>query len=541
MKKNEYRLADDRFLTINFKNKQMKINMIKNISGLFLFGLLLLGSGCKKFLDEKDPSNLTPESFYTIPEHAESAVASVYADARFVGNGAGIFSSNWQLLEAVSGTSTTETAQNSDLNNLYGLIYDGNTGHVINWWNGVYKVIAQANLVLEKVPGITPMDEAQKKRVLGQAYFLRAWAYFYAVRLWGDVPIITKPQTALSEDFFPPRASKEEVYKLILADLTAAEAAGLPWMDKTGRVSLAAVKSEMAIVYLSMAGQPLNKGASHYKLAADKANEVITYANSNPTVINLFPTYGEVHQESLKNEKEHIFMLQYNSLVASNPMDNMYPNFKPVTFNGASGTGSTVPTPQFYNSYETGDLRAKDREGYFYTSYFTNGDGALFQLGAPYVFKHFNITANGTSGVKGSRTNNLNLPMIRFAEVLLTYAEAQNELGAPTTEAYNAFKRIRDRAQLVTPALGTYNQTTFREAVWRERWHELCYEQITWFDMVRLRKVYNETTNGFDNFVGHINKSSNQALQEKHLLFPIPRPELQNNPNLKPQNPGYPN
>lgn len=68
------------------------------------------------------------------------------------------------MLEAPTGTSTTETAQNSDLNNLYSLTYDGNTQHVINWWNGLYRVIAQANLVLEKVPGITPMDEAQKKK-----------------------------------------------------------------------------------------------------------------------------------------------------------------------------------------------------------------------------------------------------------------------------------------------------------------------------------------------------------------------------------------
>lgn len=517
----------------------MKINRLKNISSIFLFGIALLGSGCSKFLDEQDPSNLTPESYYTIPEHAESGIAAVYSDARFVGGGAGIFSSNWQLLEAVTGTSTTETAQNSDLNNLYGLIYDGNTGHVINWWNGTYRVIAQANLVLEKVPAITPMDEAQKRRILGEAHFFRAWAYFYAVRLWGDVPLVTKPQTAESEDFFPSRASKEEVYNQIVADLTAAESAGLPWMDVKGRVSLAAVKSQMAIVYLTMAGKPLNKGASHYKLAADKANEVITYANSNPGTINLFPTYDEVHRETLKNRIEHIFMLQYNSLVASNPMDNVYPNFKPVTYNGASGTGSTVPTLKFYNSYETGDLRAKDREGYFYTSYYTNGNENLFQLGAPYIFKHFNVIANGTAGVLGTRNNNLNLPMIRYAEVLLVYAEAQNELGGPTAEAFNALKRIRDRANLVTPNVGTYDQNTFRDAVLRERWHELCYEQITWFDMVRLQKVYNETTNGFDNFVGHINPSSNQTLQAKHLLFPIPRAELQNNPNLTPQNPGY--
>ncbi|QHT68882.1 RagB/SusD family nutrient uptake outer membrane protein [Rhodocytophaga rosea] len=518
----------------------MKFNIVKIAGNVFLCGAMLLGTACNDFLEETPPSNLTPDNFYTIPDQAEAAIAAVYADTRFIGNGAGIFSVTWQMLEAPTGTSTTETAQNSDLNNLYSLSYDGNTQHIINWWNGLYRVIANANIVIDRVPGITPMNDAQKARIIGEAQFLRAWAYFYVVRLWGDAPLITKPQTIESPDFLPSRNSQEEIYQLIVDDLVAAEAAGLAWMNSNGRVSQAAVKSLLAKVYLTMAGQPLNKGASHYKLAADKAAEVITYANANPGTINLFPTYGDVHLEAKKNTVEHIFMLQYNILVAGNPMQDMHPNFKPVTFAGNAGTGSTVPTRSFYNSYEAGDLRAKDREGYFYTSYFRNGNGDPFDLGAPYIFKHFNVTANGTSGVAGTRNNNLNVPLIRYAEVLLMYAEAQNELGGPTQEAYDAFKRIRDRAQLTTPELGTYDQNSFREAIWRERWHEFCYEFITWFDMVRLRKVYNETTQGFDNFVGHVNIGSNQALQEKHLLFPIPRPEMQNNANLKPQNPGYP-
>lgn len=503
--------------------------------------LLVSQTSCSDFLKENAPSNLTPESFYTIPDHAEAALASVYADLRFMGGGAGIFSSNWQLLEALTGTSTTETAQNSDLNNLYGLVHDGNTAHVVNYWNGLYKVIAQANQVIAKVPPITPMPDAQKKKILGEAKFLRASAYFTAVRLWGDIPLITNPQTADSEDFLPTRASQEDVYKLIIADLTEAENAGLAWMDVSGRVGLAAVKAQLARVYLTMAGFPLSKGATHYKLAADKALEVITYANSNPTVINLFPTYLDVHRESLKNRVEHLFMIQHNTLVAGNPMGNMFPNFKPVTYNGPGGTGSTVPTISFYNSYEAGDLRTKDQEGYFYTSYFTNGNGARFELGAPYIFKHFNQTANGSFGVAGTRNDNLNVPQIRYAEVLLIFAEAQNEVGGPNQQAYDAFKRIRDRAKLITPALTSYTKDSFREAVWKERWHELCYEQITWFDMVRLRKVFNETTKGFDNFVGHINQSSKQPLQEKHLLLPLGKQEMLNNPNLKPQNPGYPN
>jgi hypothetical protein len=288
-----------------------------------------------------------------------------------------------------------------------------------------------------------------------------------------------------------------------------------------------------------MAGFPLSKGASHYQLAADKAKEVVDYANSSPLSINLFPAYSALHNEKNDNKLEHIFMLQYNVIVAGNPMNNMFPNFKPVTFQGPSGTGSTVPTEDFYNSYEPGDLRAVNQQGYFYTTYYKNGSGAEFDLGAPYIFKHFNQLALGAKDQPGNRTNNLNVPLIRFAEVLLTYAEAQNEVGGPNALARESLKRIRDRAGLMTPLLGEFNPETFRNAVLRERWHELCFEQITWFDMLRLRKVYNEGTNGFDQFVGHVNPSSNQALQTMHYLMPYPLPEMQNNPNLIPQNPGY--
>ena len=484
-------------------------------------------------MDESDPSNLTPDSFYTTAKHAESAIAAVYADARFVGDGAGIFSSNWQLLEAPTGTSTTQTAQNSDLNNLYSLSYDANTLHVRNWWRGVYKLIANANLVLENVPNIE-MDEAQKNKVLGEARFFRAWGYFYAVRLWGDVPLITLPQSATSEDFNPTRSPQKAVYDQIVADLVAAESAGLSWTDESGRVSQAAVKSLLAKVYLTMAGHPLNETA-RYADAASKAKEVID--NAGP--LDLFDTYAEVHDETLGNMVEHVFSLQYNDEVAGNPMGNMFPNFKPVTYRGPSGTGSTVPEIEFYNSYEAGDLRAVDREGWFYSSYYTNGSGDLFDLGAPYVFKHFNVIANGTFGVPGTAKDNLNMPIIRFAEVLLIYAEAANEATGPNQDAVDALTRIRDRAELTTPLLGAFTQASLREAVWKERWHELCYEQITWFDMVRLRKVLNSETGTFDDFVGHVNLSSDQALQEKHLLFPLPEQEMINNPNLTPQNPGY--
>lgn len=525
----------------------MKRINIKQLTKVLLCGAILVGpTSCSDFLDENDPSNLTPESFYTIPDHAEAAVAATYAGLRFHGDGAGIFSANWQMLEAVTGTATTETGQNSDLNNLYSMIYDGQTGHIVNYWNGLYRLIANANLAIDKIPTIPFIapagTEAQKNRLLGEAKFLRAWAYFTAVRLWGDIPLITKPQSTSSEDFSPTRTPQDQVYNLIVEDLLAAETAGLPDFQTNGRVSAMAVKSLLSKVYLTMAGFPLSKGASHYKLAADKSLEVINYSKANPTTLNLFSTYRELHRENLKNRVEHLFQIQYNTAVAGFPLNDLFPNFKAVTYNGPGGTGSTVPTLSFYNSYETGDLRAKDQDGYFYTTYYENGTGAKFSLGAPYVFKYFNIEALGGPGITPTRLNNLNVNLIRYAEVLLIYAEAQNEVGGPTQEAYDAFKRIRDRATLTTPALATYSQATFRQAVWKERWHEFCYEGITWYDMVRLRKVFNETTKGFDDFVGHrnLNLAGGVALEPKHLLFPLGVQEMRNNPNLRPQNPGYP-
>lgn len=512
--------------------------IIKNVTRITLCVSAITFAGCSKWLTNKDvdPSNLSPDTYYTIPAHADAAIAAAYAQTRIFSGGAGIFANNFEMLEMVTGTAKTETGQNTDLNNLLGLSYNGDNVFINNWWNGLYSIIAQANLALAKIPGINPMDETVRKKILGEAQFLRAWSYFYLVRLYGDVPLLTKPIVdATSADVYPSRTPQEQVYTQIIADLTAAEASGLPWTDNTGHASLGAVKSLLAKVYLTMAGFPLNKGVSHYTLAANKANEVITNGS-----FSLFPTYSDLHNPTKENQGEQIFEIQYLAGVADNNgnQQQMLPNFKEVSAYGTE-IGTMVPTQQFYNSYEAGDIRAKDRIGFFYTSYYDEGYKALKNLSAPYVYKHFDSVAHGTFGVKGTAVSGLNWMNIRYAEVLLIYAEAQNEVGGPTVAAYNAMKAIRDRAGLLTPLMATYTQATFREAVWRERWHELAYEGITWFDMVRLRKGYVEATNTFDNFVGHKFADNGATLAQKHLLFPLPTAEMQNNPTLRPNNPDY--
>lgn len=512
---------------------------ITDITKVALFISLIFTPGCSDLLNEEDPSNIAPNTFFTVPEDADAAIYGIYENLRFHGDAAGIFVSNFQMLDALSGTAESETGQNSDLNTLYSFQHTGDNLLLTQWWRQLYDGISNANLAIAKIPEIPLIQEANVLKWVGHAKFLRALHYFYLVRLWGDVPLLTEPiYTWDDPNVNAPRTSSESVYALIESDLQEAEAAGFPMTDASGLASQVAVKSLLAKVYLTMAGYPLNKGAAYYQKAATKAKEVIDYANANPGFVALFPTYDDLHNPTKENMLENIFMIQYAVGIANaNYQDKFLPNNTNITASGEVGT--TVPTAAFLATYEEGDKRTEEKGFYFKDYFLGGGTGAPITLNRYYIYKHFDTPANGAPppGVAGSGNSGLNYPLIRFAEVLLIYAEAQNESGGLNLDAYNGLKAIRDRANLVTPDMGTFNQSTFREAVLRERWHELSYEGITWFDMIRLRKVYDVGTNTFIDFAG---ASMNGALlQAKHTLLPLPAADFRNNPNLSPNNPGW--
>ena len=510
----------------------MKIFKIKGLNRALTIALVTTTIlSCSDFLEEENRTSLNPDTFYQTNTHAESALNAIYATTREVFGGfSGGNSSNWHLLEAVTGQSINNSSSNPDLNSLASLSYNSNLIHARAVWGGTYKLIANANMVITYVPDIF-MSEARKKQILGEAYFLRAWAYFNAVRIWGDIPLLTSPVGTGSPDFYAERTSQSIVYDQIVSDLKFSEESGLAFKDESGRVSIAAVKSLLSKVYLTMAGHPLNK-TEHYADAAEKAKEVIDNGG-----LSLFNTYGEIFLESNENKQEHIFSIQYAPNVSANYESLSFLPAKNITKGGAVGWQTNLPETNFYNSFESGDKRKNNRQGWFYTDYFVGGNGELTDLGGPHIFKAFNVANFGSDTVEGNGQGDfLNFSVIRFAEVLLIYAEASNEVSGPTSAAIEAVKKVRDRAGLTTPT--SLSKDLFRELVWKERWHELCFERITWFDMVRLKKVFNSKTGGFDNFVGHTVLSTNQSLQEKHLLFPIPALELVNNPNLT-QNSGY--
>ena len=489
--------------------------------GLLVLAVAALGAtSCKKFLNETDKSNYTTDTYFTKPDHARSSVNAIYASLRDPMS-SGFGGGAWTMTEFATGQAATDLGQAVDSYFVKDLRNTGDNGYGLSYWQNYYKGIGNANLSIAKIPTIPAMDPTELKKLLGEAHFLRAWYYFTLVQLFGNIPLITEPIDLASPQLRPKQASAEDVYKVIVDDLKTAEASGLPWTDVSGKVSLGAVKSLLAKVYLTMAGFPLQKGAQYYDLASKKAEEVL-----DSKQFKLFTTYGDLHNPAKKNVDENIFMIQYKTqIIPGNWQELIIPYNKNISAY-SSETGGIYATSAFVQSYDPADLRAK--EGQFFFTKFTNQDDRtkVVDLGGYFIYKIFDVVAQTTTA-----NSDLNWSLIRYADVLLIYAEASNEVNGPGAKAYDAVNQVRTRATL--PNLTGLSKEQFREAIWRERWYELCFENITWFDMARLRKAFNVDTKGFDNYVGH-KFSYGPVLTDRELLFPIPSRELRNNPNLVP-------
>lgn len=501
------------------------MNNILNITGKVLSWAILLvfGVGCSDFLEEPDKSNFTMENYFTKPEHAESVVNSIYESLIPV-TGGGFNGGPWMMLEFATGLANTELGQAQNSIFVRNLVNNSDNGYGQTYWTSRYRGIANANLAIAKIPEIN-MDEAAKNRYLGEARYLRALYYYELVRIFGKIPLITEPVSLNSPELYPDPVTEEAIYNLIVGDLEAAETSGLPYTDATGRVSLGAIKSLLSSVYLTMAGYPLQKGEEYYKKAADKANEVITSGE-----YQLFSSYDHLHDPTKKNVEENIFMVQFAAFIQpSNWQTSIIPYNQGISAY-SDETGAIFANKEFVESYEAGDKRAKEKEFYYRTFTLSSNRNVEVDLGGYYIYKHFDTEAH-----LSTTSSDLNWPMMRYAEVLLIYAEAANEVDGPSPQAYSAVNAIRSRAEL--PDLAGLSQEEFREAVWRERWFELSFENKTWYDMARLRKAFNVNTREFEDFVGH-QFSYGPVLKERELLFPIPTAEIRNNDKLV-QNPGY--
>ena len=470
--------------------------------GFVAFSLLLLSTySCKKSFVDITPQGVVPVTTYYVTElDIKNALNGCYNSLRV------IYNNQWAFSELPSDNTQTLGETEVAWGEEDKLGWGSASTNLQNAWNRHYATIALCNILLGHINNV-PMTATANNTYTGQAQFLRALMYFNLVRMFGGVPLVLNEITSESQAYSYSRAAASDVYSQIESDLNSA-ASLLPASytgSDIGRATSIAAKALLGKVYLF---------EGKFPQAEAKLAEIIPSA---PTPLI---SYDQVFGLGHDNNAEIIFSIQY--LTGGYGEGNTFASgFVPQTSGtsiiGVSGASLNMGTADLYNAFEPGDLRQNIAVG-------------VFKSGSTnyYYAKKF-IYATVPAGSEGDN----DWPVLRWADVLLMYAEALNEDGN-TTNALTQLNKVRARAGLA-PKVGLI-QSDARTAIQNERRVELCFEGERWFDLIRwnlyipvmqaFKTKYPPTSGSFANIVPTLN------------LFPIPIREITLNPNLT-QNPGY--
>lgn len=494
--------------------------------------LIFVSAGCQeKFIDLQPISDMNAGNFYKTEQDMNQAVMSPYASLRDVYNQlfiyAGEIRSDNTTFSWVPGSSKDMTSIDN-----FGDILLSDNQNVLDLWNRSYVTILRSNIVLDKIDAVSFKDPKLKEQYKAEARFLRALIYFYLVRIFGDVPKVDK-QLSVQEAYTLGRSSTQDIYDFIVEDLKFAET-NLPQTylaNDKGRVTQTGAKALLAKVYMTMAGYPLKKGATHYALAETKALEVI----NNP-LYSLISDYKTLFDVKNKNNAESLFEIQYKKggTITGSPWSNDFaPRFsnKEVVLVGDK-SGFNAPTPSMSSAYETGDPRKNISMADGYIS-----DPGGVKINEKYVRKYYDVSFATVPD------NDNNWIELRLADIYLLYSEALVRQGKQQQTALLYLNKIRQRARNTAGAsagaLADYtafnSETEFLLAIEKERRVELAFENHRWFDLVRTERAKavmsqeQKDQNGFNP----------SAWSDNMLLFPIPLQVIQSNPEKIKQNPGY--
>ncbi|GAA4803756.1 RagB/SusD family nutrient uptake outer membrane protein [Olivibacter ginsenosidimutans] len=471
-------------------------------------GLISL-SACESRLDIAPVTNLTDATFYRTEEDAKSALGACYASIY-----------NPDIFHDLVTTDDAIPFLTGDAARPLVWRYDITPEtNYLRFFPGAYQSINRSNIVIKRLPDI-PMDEQLRNRYIAEAKFLRALAYLTLVRFYGGVPLVTEP-TEGAENLELARAAVADVYALIEADLQEAEQVLPPKYTgaDVGRATSNAAKALMARMYLFRAGTDAN--SPFWQQAAQKTKEVIDEGS-----FGLYDTFADAFALSARGGKENIFEIQYLTDVSGHGLGRGY-GVRGAPIYPGGGAGIARPTASLYQLYTEADQR---RDVTFITSYTYNGKTTNLSITDPNPANAISFQKLWDKTAQTNGGEGTSVPLIRFSDVLLMYAEAQNEVNhGPDALAYEALNRVRTRAGLNSYAGLDYQ--AFKEAVWQERRLEFAFENMRWFDLVRTGRLIDavKAENSFDR---------NALIKPFHTLLPIPQQDIDNNPLLE-QNPGY--
>lgn len=482
-------------------------------TGCFMAASMLSLTSCGDFLDEDPKGQLNPETFYTIEDDYTAGVNTLYDKVNQTQSWTNPMYPQWQGDDITANPGSNKQACAA----LDAFDSDGANKGVTEAWTQHYAVIKTANLIIEgseKFPG----DKAKIATALGNAHFWRAYSYYYLVRVFGKLPIITKTNI---EQFDAQPSEIEKVYELIVQDLKNAinelptgydkEPARLFGVDVWATKQ--AAQSTLAAVYMSMAGYPLNKGTEYYKLAAELAKDVITNNGTYSFILN--PDWKDVYSMGNNYNMETVLGIN-NDAKGWWDHDSQLSSCCRFEGLGDGGWGDAWGEIAFWKRYpegprknaiyapkvtfqetiteKIGDKEVKkdkiskavywwelDNNGKpvvdayhpMFTIFTVNADEKGNMLKQPYDYMGINY-----KGMVNDRRHNL----IRYSEVLLWYAESAARAGlSDLTEAKKCLKLVRSRAVTDAENVTLGDGTTVKiDNMSAAQLAEACYIEHGW-------------------------------------------------------------
>lgn len=463
-------------------------------------------TSCSDFLTEDPKGQFTPDGFFSNQSSVDAAVNALYFNVQ-----QSQCNSNPLIVQCQGNDITSTTGSNKAAYLSADAFEVPSDTKGLEWlWKWQYNIIQAANLIIDNVDA-AKVSESAINEAKGQAYFWRAYSYFSLVRVFGPLPMNLHNE---DDKNATPLSSVEVVYQQIVEDLTNAEKCNLPTEysgtykrlgDMNVFITTQAVKSALAAVYMNMAGFPLNKGTEYYKLAADKAKEVVDGVNNGTYSNGLCADWSEVYSYGNNYSKEALVGIVYNSKTGgwSNYDSQMSSCHQFGSLDG--GWGDFLPERHFWMEFPDGPRKdyvyakqlrvfngetvdwwaTKDGKPYnektgeennavvteyrpMFVAFTVNKDASGNPAAAPYDYK-----APFWTGMCINKTHQI----IRYSEVLCWFAESAARAGVYTSEAQAALAQVQARAYTTAPT-----NSDLAEAALREHGYEVAgypYAMVT--------------------------------------------------------------
>jgi len=479
-----------------------------------LFSILF--AGCSDdFLNLAPISNSNVENFYQSEADFENAIYGAYSTL----TRSGLYHDYMQLVgdlrsdNSEMGTTASTRFPFFELSEFRDQVSNPINENI---WNDHYLGILRVNELLERIEEFEA-SVAFKERIIGEARFLRGLFYFNLVRVFGDVPLVTSSINSIAEAYSFGRTEKAMVYDQIVFDLEYA-AGVLPVQveGEEGRATWGASKALLGKVYLTM---------QQFEEAADALSEVI-----NSGEYELLSSFEDLWLPGSENHSESIFDVQFQANAGTSTGSYYGQRYTPYQYPHlpyfTTAGGYNIPTTDLIDSFEEGDLRKEFSIQEFYID--LNGD-TVSNLEGRFNKKFIDPPIQGQGADE-------NWPVIRYADVLLMYAEVLNERGFQADgPAFDYMNEIRSRAGLPDktsgnsdPSLSVDSQEEFRLAIEQERRSELAFEGHRWFDLVRTGRA-----------VEVLDPKVAAGVEDYQIYLPIPQTQIDINPDMIKQNTGY--